>query len=197
MAFPTIYEAEELLKEAEEVNPGDWVLHNRVTAGCARGIADKCKDIDTQKAYVLGLLHDIGRITGVCDLKHTIAGYKYMLEKGYDDSARICLTHSFPYKKVDSYNGFNDCNDEETAFIQEYINETDYDDYDRLIQLCDAISFPSGPCHIEKRLVDVVMRRGFNDLTILKWKEYFKIKEYFEEKMGLSLEDLWYKLDKK
>lgn len=69
-------------------------------------------------------------------------------------------------------------------FINEYLENTEYDDYDRLIQLCDAISFPDGPTFLEKRLVDVVMRRGFNELTILKWKSFFELKNYFDEKAG-------------
>ena len=45
---------------------------------------------------------------------------------------QICLTHSFPYKDVRAYNGKNDCNEEETLFIKEYLENTEYDDYDRL-----------------------------------------------------------------
>ena len=105
----------------------------------------------------------------------------------YDDCARICLTHSFPYKDILSYNGQNDCTAEETEFITSYLKRTDYDDYDRLIQLCDALAFPDGATHIEKRLVDVVLRRGFNDLTIPKWKAFLELKEYFNDKAGLDI----------
>ena len=37
---------------------------------------------------------------------------------------------------------------------------------------------------MEKRFVDVVMRRGFNNLTIPKWKAFFEIKTYFDEKVN-------------
>lgn len=191
MDIPTVIEAERLLEEADFMNPGDWVAHNRVAAICAGKIALKCKELDEDKAYVLGLLHDIGRRYGVCDLQHILNGYSFMLEKGYSTSARICLTHSFPLKDINAYNGQNDCSPEDSLFIQNYINDTGYDDYDRLIQICDAISYPTGPCIIEKRLVDVVMRRGFNDLTILKWKEFFKLKQHFEEKMKCSLYEIF------
>ena len=59
--------------------------------------------------------------------------------------------------------------------------------YDKLIQLCDALSFPDGPTFLEKRLVDVVMRRGFNEFTVDKWKAFFKLKEYFDEKAGVDI----------
>jgi len=52
------------------------------------------------------------------------------------------------------------------------------------------IFYPIGPCYIEKRLADVVMRREFNVLTVPKWKEFFKIKEYFEAKINCSLYDM-------
>jgi HD superfamily phosphohydrolase YqeK len=93
MSFPTNSKAEELLAEASLLNPGDWVQHNRVAGNCARIIASRCEGMDEQRAYVLGLLHDIGRRFGVNDLKHTSYGYNFMLEQGYNDCAKICLTH--------------------------------------------------------------------------------------------------------
>ncbi|EPR09381.1 hypothetical protein [Ruminiclostridium papyrosolvens] len=107
-----------------------------------------------------------------------------MISQGYDDSARICFTHSFPYKNVSAYNGDNDCSPSETDFIQGYISNIEYNDYDHLIQLCDAISFPTGPTYIEKRFVNVVLRRGFNEPTIPKWESLFEIKHYFDNKIN-------------
>lgn len=182
MKVPTVFEAEKLLDEAEKLNPGLWIAHNRTAGMCAKLIAERCDNLNPDFAYVLGLLHDIGRREGVTDMMHILEGYRFMLSKGYIDSARICLTHSFPYKNINSYNGQNDCSEEETEFIQRFLDNTDYDDYDRLIQLCDAISFPDGPVFIEKRLVDVVLRRGFNDYTVPKWKAFLKLKDYFDGK---------------
>lgn len=187
MKVPTIAEAEKLLNEAEKLNSGLWVAHNKTTGFCARTIAEKCDNLNADIAYVLGLLHDIGRREGVTDMRHIIDGYRFMKSLGYDDSARICLTHSFPYKDINSYNGQNDCSEEDTRFIQGFIKNAEYNDYDKLIQLCDAISFPDGPTYIEKRLVDVVLRRGFNDLTIPKWKVFLKLKDYFDNKTQTNI----------
>ena len=172
MKVPSIEEAERLIEEASKLNPGPWIEHNRTAGFCARKIAEKCQDMNPDVAYVMGLLHDIGRRDGIMDMRHIYKGYLFMNSLGYDDSARICLTHSFPYKNVGAYNGENDCTDVE------------YDDYDRLIQLCDAISFSNGPTYVEKRLVDVVIRRGFNELTIPKWKAFLELKKSFDEKVG-------------
>ncbi|WP_423738410.1 hypothetical protein ACUH7Y_16435 [Clostridium beijerinckii] len=67
------------------------------------------------------------------------------------------------------------------------IEETDYD---RLIKLCDYLSLPNGFVLIEKRIVDIALRGGINEYTIPRWKSTFKIKEYFEEKIGKSIYSL-------
>ena len=143
--------------------------------------------LNADTAYVLGLLHDIGRREGVTDMRHIVDGYRYMKSLGYDICARICLTHSFPYKDIRSYNGQNDCAMEETEFIKSFLDNAEYDDCDRLIQLCDALALPDGATSIEKRLVDVVIRRGFNDLTIPKWKAFLELKDHFDKKTGTDI----------
>lgn len=181
MRVPSITETEKLIIEAEKLNPGLWIAHSKTAGFCARSIAEKTDILDPNVAYSLGVLHDIGRRYGITDLRHIIDGYKFMLSLGYIDCARICLTHSFPCKEIQSYNGNNDCVDDDFKFIQNYLQITEYDDYDRLIQLCDAISFPNGPTYIEKRLVDVVLRRGFNNYTIQKWEAFLGLKDYFDK----------------
>jgi hypothetical protein len=59
--------------------------------------------------------------------------------------------------------------------------------YDRLIQLCDALSLPSGFCLIERRLVDVALRRGFNALTLDKWRAYLGLRQEFDQAVGTSI----------
>lgn len=135
-----IHNIQSRIKEKESIVE-NWTDHCRTAGACARKIAERCKDLDGDRAYVMGLLHDIGRREGVMDMKHIICGYRFMKAMGYVDIARICLTHSFPYKNIKSYNGKNDCSEEETIFIKDFLEQREYDDYDRLIQLCDAVSF--------------------------------------------------------
>ena len=40
---------------------------------------------------------------------------------------------------------------------------------------------------MEKRLVDVVMRYGFNEYAIPKWRAYFEIKSEFDQASGSSI----------
>ena len=116
--LPTRMEAERLLEEAEKCNPGPWGKHSRVVAHCAEKIALGCKGMNLEKAYILGLLYDIGRKFGVSYLKHVSDGYSYMMSLGYDEVARVCLTHSFNNMRVDEYVGKVDTSDEEYELIQ-------------------------------------------------------------------------------
>ena len=153
--------AEFLLKDAEECNPGAWVNHSRVTAQCAERIARECEGMDSQKAYILGLLHDIGRKFGVKHLGHVYDGYQYMLKLGFDEVAKICLTHSFDDQTTDAYIGNFDTTEEELRLIQDTLKTIVLDEYDRLIQLCDSIAGAEGVLDIEERMNDVKRRYGF------------------------------------
>lgn len=54
-----------LLLDGVSCNPGPWGRHCLTAAYCAEKIAGACGNMDTEKVYILGLLHDIGRKFGV------------------------------------------------------------------------------------------------------------------------------------
>ncbi len=120
-------------------------------------------------------------------MAHVFDGYNYLLGLGYDTAATICLTHSFPIKEVGTYFGSVDCSNEEVAFLQAFLDGYQYNDYDRLIQLCDAIALPQGAVLMEKRLVDVALRHGMPEWTRRKWKSFFALKEHFDSLVGYSV----------
>lgn len=180
-AVPVLAEAERLLAEAESLNPGPWARHSRNVALAAETIAANA-GLDSGLARVLGLLHDIGRRVGVTGMRHTLDGYHFLSERGYPGAARICLTHSFPgddlrFAAVGA--GQWDCNEEELEFVDDYLASIEYDDYDRLIQLCDALALPDELCVLEKRFVDIALRHGFNEYTLRKWRAYLDLLERF------------------
>ena len=177
--LPTREEAERLLREAKQCNPGPWVNHSRVAAHCAEKIAQACGDMDAGKAYVLGLLHDIGRKFGVRHLGHVSDGYIYMMELGYDEAAKICLTHSFHNQTLEDYIGRFDTSEEELKLIKNTLAEVTMDDYDRLIQLCDSLAGSEGVLFMEDRMEDV--RRRYGAYSKAKWDANLKLKEYFQE----------------
>ena len=183
--LPTREQAEALLTEAEACNPGPWGDHSRVAARCAEKIAQNCRDLDPDKAYILGLLHDIGRKFGVGHLGHVSDGYSYMMSLGYDEAARICLTHSFNEPVLDSYIGMFDTTAEELKLIEDALKPVVMDEYDRLIQLCDAIAGSEGVLDIEERMNDV--KRRYGSYPQKKWDKNLELKRHFEEKMGKDL----------
>jgi len=191
-SVPTLEEAKSMLMEAEKLNPGPWVEHSLNVAEAAKLIAEQTEDMDPELAYILGLLHDIGRRRyGIIGMRHSIDGYNYAIEHGYDLVARICLSHvAFRYNNkviiVGKWNG----TEEEHNFIVDYLSKTEETDYDKLIKLCDYIALDSGFLLMEKRLVDVAIRGGVNEYTIPRWKSSFKIKNYFEQKIGKSIYSL-------
>ena len=190
--LPTKEEAEDILLWGFNKNPGPWMDHSKVVAKTAEKIALQC-GLDDNKAYILGLLHDIGRYEGVIGLRHVLAGFNLMNKKGFIDNAKICLTHSFPIKDLDSAIVKNDCTKEETIQIETKINSYEYDNYDKLIQLCDAIGTAEGVCIMEVRLIDVVRRyQVYNQSILNKWNVCFEIKKYFDTRCGMNIYELFY-----
>jgi hypothetical protein len=185
--IPARHEAEAMLDEAGGMNPGPWVDHSRHVASAARAIAACRPTMDAGAAYVVGLLHDLGRRAGVTGARHVIDGYAYLAARGYEDAGRVCLTHSFSLKQVDSIYGAKDWTEDERRFLQQYLASIEYDLYDRLIQLCDALALPTGCCLLEKRLVDVVLRYGAHEYTVAKWQATIATKDEFEAAIGGSI----------
>ena len=130
--IPNKEEAIQLLEWAGKCNPGSWIDHSKVVARVAETISIRC-GLDSQRAYVSGLLHDIGRYDGIRDLYHVYAGHKLLITKDYNEIAKICLSHSFPYQDIDEYFGKNDCLPEETEVIRYFLSRTTYDEYDKLM----------------------------------------------------------------
>lgn len=182
--YPDREQAEGLLKDAETVNPGLWGDHSRVAAKCAEKIARKI-GLDGDKAYALGLLHDIGRKFLVRDLGHLYYGYKYMNSLGFTDVAKVCITHSFHTRDFDAYLGKIDIPEDEVEEVKQFLAHTVYDDYDRLIQLCDALALAQGVVNIEERMADV--RRRYGCYPQSQWDKNLELKSYFENLIGENI----------
>ncbi len=183
--LPTREEAEKILKEAEKCNPGAWGNHSRITAHCAEKIAEECDSLDSEKAYILGLLHDIGRKFGVSHLRHVSDGYSYMMSLGFDEAAKICLTHSFNNQTLDDYIGRFDTTKDELNLIEDKLKAIEMNDYDRLIQLCDSLAGFEKILNIEERMADV--KRRYGQYPQEKWNKNLQLKQYFENKIGKDI----------
>ncbi len=187
--FPNIENAITELELAGQLNPGPWTNHSYNVANAAKIIAEN-SGMDSEKAFVCGLLHDIGRRTGIAAVRHIIDGYDYAVSKGWDEVARVCLTHSFPVKDIEADIGKKDISQEQYAFIKAYLNGLEYDDYDKLIILCDALADANGFCILEKRFIDTTRRYGIYPFSIDRWNKTYEYKEHFEKIIGKSLYSL-------
>lgn len=156
--------------------------HYENVAFCACKIAKNC-GMDSQKAYILGLLHDYGEYIEdtVEGTFHGTAGYEEMLKKGYDDVARICLTHSF-------WEGIYDPNHfvyqrSEIIKAREIVSGLVCDDYDKLIQLSDLMSCGDKIVDVEFRIDWITKKYKLDDKNSkTKKQKANKIKQYFDNR---------------
>jgi hypothetical protein len=187
MNLPTRPQAEAYLAEAGQMNPGPWVQHSRLAAQAAEAIAGHHPELDPDNAYILGLLHDIGRREGIFSLRHLVDGYSYLIRQGYPDAARVCISHGLVLPNIDSLVGKKDFIPEQRAILEEFLAGLEYTPYDRLVQLCDVLALPTGFCLVETRLVDVALRYGVNPYSVERWKATLRIKRQFEQAIGQSI----------
>ena len=161
----TLEKAREMLEEVRKKSTDDrWINHSICVGNTAGKIAEKLK-LDVNYAKTLGYIHDIGR--GIGDSKdHVMNGYYYLKELGYDDEyANICLTHS-------------------------YLNNDEYTIYEKIINLCDLMCTDI-IMTVDKRLIDLIIRRGAHENTQYHIKETYKLKQYIDEQLGFNLYDLF------
>lgn len=190
MRIPSKQQALGMLEEAGTVNPGEWIGHSYNVAKAAETISSFCPGMNPEYFFILGLLHDIGRKDGIKDVRHAYDGYVFLNSLGFDHTAMICLTHAYPTGEIDLVIGKNDLTVQENDLVASIVHNHTYDDYDRLIHLCDMLSYPEGFVILEKRLVDIGMRKGLESHHLKWWKSSFGCKKYFEKMAGKNLYDI-------
>ena len=185
-------EAREIL-EKERIKQKDdrWIGHSICVGDSAGRIAEalnkKGYDLDIDKAITLGYIHDIGKMVGPFH-GHVMNGYEYMKKQGYDeDYCNICLTHSYLNNDINcTAGGIPD----DIPFRTNFIKNHEYTLYEKIINLCDLMCTPK-VYTIDKRLIDIMIRRGAYSNTQYHIKETYKLKEYFDNLLGYNLYDLF------
>ena len=174
------------------MNDGKWIRHSMYVGQAAGQLALHMQGLVSEDAAAaMGYVHDIGRRFGDMKINHALQGYYFLKEQGYEEAARVCLTHSFPVQDVKSVTGLWDCTEEDYIFLERYIASCHYDYYDKMIQFCDNIATADGIVALEARLVDIVMRYGFDTQnTINRWHKCFALKKELEAIMGKSVEEV-------
>lgn len=187
--------AKELLEWAYEQNPGPWFEHSLHVAHATENIIieliKKGYDLDADIAYNAALLHDIGRYKGFTkSVIHSYDGYMYMNDLGYAGNTIICVTHSFPCKNehIDIAAEWHLVPDHMKSRLVAILNEhSNYDLYNKVITLCDALADADGFTTLERRLISVGLRHGTTSHTSLHWKGFYAIKKELEALIGKSI----------
>ena len=192
----TSKEAKELLEiERQKAKDDRWITHCLCVGDSAGRIAktlnDKGYSVDVDKTITLGYLHDIGKYNGESH-GHVMRGYEYLKSKGYDDEyANICLTHSYLNNDIVCTAG-GVPNPDDNPFLANFIKEHEYTIEEKLINLCDLMCPQANKVFtIDKRLIDIMIRRGAYSNTQYHIKETYKLKEYFDSLLGYNLYDLF------
>lgn len=176
--------AETELEWAGRLNPGRWIEHSRFVALACKNIAAQCEDLSSDRAYCYGLLHDIGRYAGVTSEKHLIDGYRFCMERGWEKAAQICITHAFMIQDIKTSIGIFDMSEEDYRFMEGFIKGAAYDDYDRLVQLCDALALPTASASWKRGLWMWRFATGRRLLRLIAGEKRWKSKRCLREKLA-------------
>lgn len=177
----------EMLENAKGKTESDgWIIQSICVGNCASKIA-KALNLDSELAKTLGYIHDIGKSVGEYT-SHVIGGYNYLKSLGYDETyCNICLTHS--YLNNDIYCTAGGIPDD-IPFRTEFIRNHKYSEYEKIINLCDLMCTKVVNT-IDKRLIELMIRKGVYENTQYHIKETYKLKKYFDDLLGYNLYDLF------
>lgn len=189
-------EARNILENERKKTENDrWIGHSICVGDSAGKIAialrDKGINVDVNKTIVFGYIHDIGKYNGDSH-GHVMRGYEYLKNKGYDDEyANVCLTHSYLNNDIlCTAGGVPNPND--NPFLTDFIKNHEYTLEEKLINLCDLMCPKENQVFtIDKRLIDIMIRRGAYSNTQYHIKETYKLKEYFDNLLGYNLYELF------
>lgn len=192
----TSKEALEIIENLRGTTKSDkWIDHCICvgdTAGkIAKALTEKGYNADIDKTITLGYIHDIGKYNGESH-GHEISGYNYLKDKGYDeDYCNICITHSYLNNDIIcTAGGLPDIN--ANPFLTNFIKQHVYSIEEMLINLCDLMCTSIGNVFtVDKRLIDLIIRKGAHPNTQYHVKETYKLKEYFDNLLGYNLYDLF------
>ena len=179
------------INKKQGLETGHSYKHYKAVAFCAEKIASHCQNLNSEKAWILGLLHDYGEAIEKTIPKtfHGTAGYDEMMKLGYDEVARTCLTHSF---FDNNFNPKESSYDSQSIIrAQKIISDMALDDYDYLIQISDLLVTGSKITDIETRLEYIAEKYHVAEKIMKhKYESAKQLKEYFDKKTGQNIYDL-------
>ena len=192
----TCKEAKELLEDIHRRIDNVYFINHSICVGntagvIAKALSEKGYDVDVDKAIALGYVHDIGKYNKKVS-GHEMSGYQYLKEMGYDDDyCNICLTHSYLNNDIICTAGGIPKPDD-NLFLTEFIKNHEYTLEEKIVNLCDLMCPQTGKVYtIDKRLIDIIIRKGAYSNTQYHVIETYKLKKYFDDLLGFDLYDLF------
>lgn len=170
----------------------EYIFHSRGVGRCCRIIAEHTQDLNPEKAYVLGLLHDCGKRVNekLSGRFHVREGYDLMEAMDYTDVARVCLTHSFYSPNFDE-KFYPSYRPEWLTWAKDKMRGITFNDYDRLVQLCDLFFEGLEKVCLKKRFEGLIRRYNLQwPLLQSLYQHALDNKKFFDEKCGCCIYDL-------
>ena len=163
-------------------------IHNvaKITEAIAKN-TDGILNPDT--AYVLGLIHDIGRIKDetVTGIPHCVEGYRYLNEVGFQGVAPISITHCFRNKNFQTSDYPTYC-PKLLGKVKEYLDTIEYNDYDRIVQIADMFSRGKEILSIRERLDK---NKAFYHTQNLSYENsVFELRDSLNKKFNIDIEKI-------
>lgn len=180
-------------KEDLSVYQNRWIKHC-LYVGIASGRIAQRIGLDVDYAISIGYIHDIGR--KISHANHTIAGYEYMIEEGYQEEARFCLTHSFIDNDINNSAGGVPEPQDRYDYMNNYLVQTRPNLYDNIVQMCDLFCLETGFTTVERRMLDISRRKGIYPNSREHFSKVMELKSRIESLMGCSLYELFPEISK-
>lgn len=183
MRLTSEYALNLLNKIKPEIIDVRWINHS-ICVGNTAAIIAKELNLNPEYARALGYVHDIGKYINKTNYEwHDIDGYNYLISLGIDkEDAMICLTHSY-------INGDYTCTAggiPQNHKLRNDLKEYEYNYYQKIINLCDLMC-TTQTMSMEKRLIDLLLRKGIHENTKYHIESSQKLKAEFDALLGFDL----------
>ena len=200
-----IEQAKEIIESAKEYSrllgtPEEILVsyHNHVygVAEMAKLMATKIGMKNPQRVYVLALLHDVGKVAErEKEVFHGVLGYKLLKDKD-KEAADICLTHMFPFNKIEGYDKMDKYffyKENHYDLVRNKLEASELSDVDRIIQFADFVSSNGGYITIEEKTEMLNKGRGMPEFAL---NNMIENKKYLDEKLGRDVYELFNEVDR-
>jgi hypothetical protein len=170
------------------------LVHSLLVAKAAKLVSERIFGLDSEKAFLFGLMHDVGKLYLPLSekYKHPLFGYR-MFESIDKEVAAICLSHPFPLSSgCPEYIEYYCKGDSIVAeTMLRLLKDVKNDLYTKLIQLCDKISGKDAFVKIEDKFRWYKDRYKMSSWFIdSNYEVYCRLKRELDDLAGIDIYSL-------